>query len=334
MIRFGIAGFGLHGDKRVMPGFAKASRCRVTAISRRDAMKAKATAERYGIAHAFTSTDALATCPDVDAVFVTSPNALHLQDTIACLKRGKPVLVEKPMGMNAEECRQMIAAAREAKLKIGVAQVFRFEESTRRMREHVASGALGPLVMARAAFTFPGRGHVRSWISDAAIAGGGPIADIGVHCIDSLRFIVGDEVEAVSAFTRSDEESRNVEASAALNLRFRSGLLASVVVSFRAGYRSPIEIAGEAATISAVDALNVERPITLELKRNDGSVTTEEVTNHMAYARQVEAFSDWLTDNIVFPAPGEEGLRNQLVLDAAYRSARTGKVETIPAESA
>lgn len=329
MIRFGIAGFGLHGVKRLMPGFAKASRCRVTAISRRDAAKAKASAAQYGIPHAFTSVDELARCPDVDAVFVASPNSLHLPDTLACLKAGKPVLLEKPMGMNAEECRQMIAAARAANLKLGVAQVFRFEESTRRMREHVSSGILGPLVYARAEFSFPGRGHVRSWLNNAAVAGGGPIADIGVHCIDTLRFILADEVESVSAFTRSDEESRDVEASGSVNLRFRSGVLAAVIVSYRGAYRTPISIVGESASISANDGLTVERPVTIELSRADGSATREQVNNELAYARQVDSFADWLTGGTLFPAPGEEGLRNQLVLDAAYRSARTGCVEKI-----
>jgi len=223
----------------------------------------------------------------------------------------------------------MIAAARAANLKLGVAQVFRFEESTRRMREHVASGILGPLVYARAEFSFPGRGHVRSWLNNAAVAGGGPIADIGVHCIDTLRFILADEVESVSAFTRSDEESRDVEASGSVNLRFRSGVLAAVIVSYRGAYRTPISIVGESASISANDGLTVERPVTIELSRVDGSVTREQVNNELAYARQVDSFADWLTGGTPFPAPGEEGLRNQLVLDAAYRSARTGTVEKI-----
>jgi predicted dehydrogenase len=329
MICFGIAGFGLHGDKRLMPGFAKASRCRVTAISRRDATKAKATAERYGLSHAFTSVADLARCPEVDAVLVASPNALHLSDTLASLENGKPVLLEKPMAMNADECVRMIGTAKERNLKLGIAQVFRFEESTRLMRDYVKRGELGSLVYARAEFTFPGRGHVRSWIYNAAIAGGGPVVDIGVHCIDALRFILSDEVTAVSAFTQADEESCDVEASAIVNLQFRSGLVAAVIVSMRAAYRSPIAIVGETASVSANDALNVEHPITLELRKEDGTVTRTEVSNDMAYALQVDAFADWLTDDRPFPAPGEEGLRNQLVLDAAYRSARNSTVEKI-----
>lgn len=329
MIRYGIAGFGLHGDKRLMPGFAGAKRCRVTAISRRDAGKAHDTAERYGIAHAFTSTAELAACPEVDAVLIASPNSLHLADTLACLKRGKPVLLEKPMAMNADECRQMINAARQAKVQFGIAHVFRFERSVNRIRQIVASGALGPVVHARCDFSFPGRGHVRKWLNDAAVAGGGPIADIGVHCIDTLRYVLGDEVDEVSAFSHSDEESATVEASAVLNLHFRSGVLASSFCSYRAPYRTPITIVGEAATISAMDALNVERPITIEVRRADGSVSREEVSNEGAYSMQVDAFADWLTENVPFPAPAEEGLRNQFILDAAYGSAHSGRTEKI-----
>lgn len=329
MTRFGIAGFGLHGDKRLMPGFARASRCRVTAISRRDPAKAKATAARYGIAHAFTSTRELASCPEVDAVLIASPNALHLPDALTALEAGKPVLVEKPMAMTADECVRMIGASQERKLKLGVAQIFRFEESTRRMREHVVEGHLGPVVYARAEFTFPGRGHVRSWMNNAAVAGGGPIADVGVHCIDTLRYILADEVTAVSAFTQSDEESRDVEATGIVNLHFTSGALASVLVSFRGAYRTPLAIVGEAAGLTANDALTVERPVMIELRRADNSVTREEVSNELAYANQVDAFADWLTDDKPFPAAGAEGLRNQLILDAAYRSAKTGTAEKI-----
>jgi predicted dehydrogenase len=102
-----------------------------------------------------------------------------------------------------------------------------------------------------------------------------------------------------------------------------------VLATFRALYRTPIAMVGEAAAVSAVDALSVEHPITLEIKKMDGSITREELTNVMAYANQVDAFADWLTDNKPFPAPGAEGLRNQLILDAAYRSAKNGTIEKI-----
>ncbi len=92
MIRFGIAGFGLHAVRRLMPGFALAQNCQVVALSRRDANKARANAAQYNIPHVFASTEELSRCPDVDAVLVTTPNVCHLSDVLTAIAARKPVL--------------------------------------------------------------------------------------------------------------------------------------------------------------------------------------------------------------------------------------------------
>src|SRR5271170_8350045 len=97
MVNFGIIGFGLHAVKRLMPGFALAKNCRVTALSRRDLAKAQASARQYDIPLAFDSAEALCRSPEVHAVFVATPNASHLQDVLLAIKHSKPVLCEKPM---------------------------------------------------------------------------------------------------------------------------------------------------------------------------------------------------------------------------------------------
>jgi len=329
MIRFGIMGFGLHAVKRLMPGFAGAKRCRVSALSRRKLEEARASAKQFGIPLAFDSAEELCKSKEVDAVLVATPNASHLADVLLALKHGKPVLVEKPMGMNAAECRKMVEAAHKARLTLGVAQVFRFEDSTARLRERVASHELGKVIFARSEFSYPGRNHARVWLNQRAIAGGGPIADVGVHCIDALRFILQDEVLRVSARTTADRESGDVEAAAVLSLEFARGVLGAVLVSTRAAYRTPLEIVGENGVLRADDALNVEHPIRIELLREDEIVDTERVSNHLAYARQVDAFAAAVEDKTPFPAPGEEGWTNQMILDAAYRSAKSGKVEKV-----
>ena len=287
-------------------------------------------AARYKIPHAFDSAADLCRSPEVDAVFVATPNSSHLKDVLLAIESGKPVLCEKPMGMNAAECRQMVEAARRANLLLGVAQVFRFEQSTKCLRERVAAGQVGKPVFARAEFSFLTHGHARKWINDAKVAGGGPVADVGVHCVDALRFVLQDEVVCVSASAVSDQESGDVEAAAILSLQFARGTLASVLVSSRAEYRTPIEIVGEPGVLRADDALNVEHPITIELRRGGRVVETETVSNRDAYARQVDAFSDAIEAKGEFPAPGEEGWQNQEILDAAYRSVKSGKTEEVP----
>jgi 1,5-anhydro-D-fructose reductase (1,5-anhydro-D-mannitol-forming) len=329
MIRFGVAGFGLHAVRRLLPGFAQAQACQVVALSRRDRVKGAQSAVQYGIQHVFTSTEELCRCPDVDAVFVTSPNACHFADVLAAIAARKPVLCEKPMGMNAAECQQMVEAARRAGVLLGVAQIFRFEQTTAEFRRKIAEDAIGRPVLARAEFCYPGLQHPRKWLYDRSLAGGGPIADVGVHCIDALRYILQDEPIEVSAFGRSDERSRDVEASAVLNLRFRRGTLATVLVSTRAAYRTPLEFVGESGVLRADDGLSVDKEVTVELWRDGRQISQERFSNRSAYGLQVDSFARAIEGKTAFPAPGEQGWQNQIILDAAYGSMVLGRTESI-----
>ncbi len=313
-----------------MPGFALAQNCRVTALSRRSMGKALESARQHNIPLAFDSAEELCRSAEVDAIFVTTPNACHLADVLVAVACGKPVLCEKPMGVNADQCRKMVEGARNAGILLGVAQVFRFEESAAWLRQRVAAGQIGRIVFARSEFSFPGGpGHARAWINDLAVAGGGPIADVGVHCIDSLRYILGDEVVRVSARGIQDGGSGELEAAAVLTLEFSRGTLGTVLVSFRAEYRTPLELVGETGVLRGDDVLNVEHPIALELRRAGSVAETEPVSNQYAYAKQVDAFAAAVEGRAKFPVPGEEGWQNQVILDAAYRGLKSGKVEEV-----
>lgn len=331
-VRFGIAGFGLHAVKRLTPAFALAEHSVITALSRRDPERAQASAAQFHIPHAFLSTEELAHCPEVDAIFVTTPDALHLHDVLVALRAGKPVLCEKPMAMNAGEVEQMIAAAEAAGLPLGVAQVFRFEESTRRLRERIAQGDIGRPVIAHAEFCYPAMESARTWITDPKLAAGGPIADVGVHCIDALRFILNDEVVAVSCSALRDKHSGEVESAGTLTLEFKRDTLGIVSVSTRTQYRTLLDVTGERGVLTAFDGLNVERPVTLEFRPTPDprQVEKEEVSNRLAYAQQLDAFALAVRGVAPFPVPAVEGLRNQQVLDAAYRSWHTGQRQSLP----
>jgi predicted dehydrogenase len=330
MVRFGIIGFGLHAVRRLMPGFALAQTCKVTALSRRNMAKARASAAEYGIPLAFDSAAELCQSPEVDAVLVTTPNALHLEDVLTAVAHGKPVLCEKPMGMSAGECKQMVEAARKTGVLLGVAQVFRFEDSTARLRARIAAGQIRRPIFARSEFSYAATHHKRTWLTDPALAGGGPIADVGVHCLDALRYILQDEVVRVTARGLWDERSGGVEAAAIMSMEFARGTLGVVLVSMRSDYRTPIEFVGEGGVLRADDGLNVERPISINLRRDGVVVESEVVSNQYAYARQVDMFAAAVRGKAAFPVPGEEGWQNQEILDAAFRSLKSGKVEEVP----
>jgi len=331
MVRFGIVGFGLHAVRRLVPGFALSKNCQVTALSRRDQTKALEAARQYNIPRAFASTADLCRSPEVDAVLVTTPNSAHLNGVLTCVAAGKPVLCEKPLGMNAAECRRMVEAARQAKVPFGVAHVFRFDQSVIRLRERVAAGQIGTPVFARAEFHFmAGPEHGRTWIYDPEIAGGGPIADVGVHCIDTLRYILQDEVVRVSARGVPNRNVPKIEVAAALTLEFSRGTLAAVLCSFVTDYRTPLEVIGTLGGLRADDCLNVETPVLLELRRQGKMVESETVSNQLAFALQADAFAAAVEGKAAFPIPGEEGWQNQEILDAAYRSWRSGRAEDVP----
>jgi 1,5-anhydro-D-fructose reductase (1,5-anhydro-D-mannitol-forming) len=331
MIRFGIVGFGLHAAKRLMPGFRLAKNCRVTALARRNIEQARESARQYNIPLAFRSAAELADSPEVDAVLVTTPNSLHLGDVLAAIGAGKAVLCEKPLAMNSAEAREMVEAARSKNVLLGVAHVFRFEESVNRFRERVAAGDIGKPIFARSEFSYMADpSPQRKWLYDASVAGAGPIFDIGVHCVDTLRYVLGDEVARVTATASSDERSGTVESMAVLTLEFSRGTVGIVPVSFRTDYRTPMEIVGDGGVLRADDALTVDRPLEIQLSRRKQVVEHETISNHLAYALQVDAFADWMEARAEFPAPGEEGWQNQEILDAALRSVASGKTQWVP----
>jgi len=204
-----------------------------------------------------------------------------------------------------------------------------------KIRKRVAAGQIGTPIFARSEFSFPGGpDHPRTWLYDMDVAGGGPIADIGVHCIDTLRYILQDDIVKVTARGLYDKLSGRMEAAATLILEFSRGTLGTVSVSYRAAYRTPLEIVGSDAVLLADNCLNVEQPINIQLLRNQQVVESETASNNAAYAIMMDSFSNSLEGKGKFPVPGEEGWQNQEILDASYRSLQSGKAESVPKISA
>ncbi len=164
---------------------------RLVAVANWREASARAFAERYGIPRVTTDWEALAADPEIDAAIVATPNALHAPQAIALLRGGKHVLVEKPMATSVAECDAMIAAARESGAFLMVAHCWRFREEVKAMRERVAAGELGEIVKTRGYGVHAGWGP-SGWFVDPELAGGGALVDMGVHAIDTARYLLGD----------------------------------------------------------------------------------------------------------------------------------------------
>jgi predicted dehydrogenase len=334
MVRYGILGFGHHGERRLVPAFEHAHSSQLIGIWRRNQERARENAQHFHIVHVFASPEELCASSAVDAVFVASPDALHCEHALLALRHGKAVLCEKPLAMNAAEAIRMATAARAAGRPFGVAQNFRYNTSLMRMREAIAKGVIGGPVFASAHFSFQSRNSPRMWINDGSMACGGPIGDVGIHAIDALRFLLQQEVVAVSTLARSEQPQpsgagRELEDSAAITLEFSQGVLANIQVSFRAVYRTFVEVVGQDGVLTAECGLNVDRPVTIVHHAACKTVAEKEVSNRDAYSHMLDAFSATLQGPGTFASPGEDGVQNQRILDATFRSWHSGCRERI-----
>ena len=148
-------------------------------------------AERYGIPRVTTDWRALAADPGIDAAVIGTPNALHAAQATAFLEAGKHVLVEKPMSTTVAEADTMVAAARGAWAWLMVAHCWRFHPDVRALRARVEAGELGTIVKTRGYGGHAGWGP-SGWFTDPELAGGGALLDMGVHAIDTTRYLLGD----------------------------------------------------------------------------------------------------------------------------------------------
>lgn len=329
MLRYGILGFGHHAVKRLLPAFAGAREAKLCGLWRRDGVKAAANAREYSIPHVFDTPDALCASPEIDAVFIVSPDALHLEHVLAAARGGKHVLCEKPLAMNAEQVEQMLAATERAGVKFGVAQNMRYNQSLTLMRQWIGEGRIGKPAMAQAQFAYSTLRSPRKWINDPALALGGPIGDVGIHCVDALRYVLGGgaptQVTAVNTLAHKDEASGEVESHAVVALDFASGAMSSVTVTTRSRYRTLVEVTGETGVILCEDGLTVDFPVELVLRRGETIEQRETTSNTDAYSRMLDGFAAWIEGREEYRAPArEDGLHNQRVLDAAYQSWRSG----------
>ena len=328
-LRFAILGFGLHAVRRLLPAFARSQDTTLTGIWRRNQTTAAEDCATHDIPHCFATREELCTSPDVDAIFITSPDAMHLDDTLLAIRHGKAVLCEKPLAMNAGQAEAIADAAKAAGVVCGVAQNFRYNRSVTYLRGQIAAGLIGQPQLAQAHFCYPAQNSARKWITDDNLACGGPIGDVGVHSIDALRYILNADAESVSTLAAKDESSGEVEAYAAMQLQMTSGIFVHVVANARASYRTLLEVAGSYGTLTAENGFSVDSPVEIVHRVGGKVVSTTPVDNSDGYVLMLDHFASAVRTGAPFAAPVEDGVSNMRILDAAYRSWRSGQREAI-----
>jgi predicted dehydrogenase len=326
-IRYGIIGFGLFAEKTIAPAIKASPNSELVAIHKRSREAAETKARGLGITHAFDSAEALVNHPDVDAVFIVSANSAHCPETLAAARAGKHALVEKPMAMSVEEAEQMINACRSAGVRLMVGHMLRFSPLLIRIRELIRGKALGTPVSARADFVYDASVSHRGWLYDRKVAGGGPVFDIGVHCLDSLRFVLDDEAQETGSLLDPEPTECRTESTAIIQMRFAKGTLGSIFCSYAVPLRRTfIEIIGSEGAVSAYNFTLGDRTTPLMIVGGKDGQTTDERIEQIAipnlYVEEISHFSECIIHNREPLLSGENGLKNQVVLDVAMHRRR------------
>lgn len=324
-MRFGIIGFGLFAERAILPAIRGSGNAVVSALQKRSAEAAAAKALEHGIPHAFATVDELVEHPEVDAVFIVSANAAHAEQAIAAAKAGKHVLVEKPMAATVRQAEQMVRACKSAGVQLMVGHMVRFSPVIGRMKQLMAEGAVGRVTHIETQFFYDHRLSHRAWLFDPGVAGGGPVHDIGVHCLDTLRFLLDDNPTVVRAVLDAVPTGDRTETTAAVVLQFSRGVLGSIFCSFTGSYRrSFIEVRGTDGTISAFDFTRSGMPVILHrVHAQEGEPLQpliEQISVPNLYAHEVRLFVDCIRNGEPNPIPGEEGLTNQRILEQILAS--------------
>ncbi|HEX7290015.1 MAG TPA: Gfo/Idh/MocA family oxidoreductase [Conexibacter sp.] len=302
----------------VLDGCAGSSTVRFAAVASRNADKASAFARAHGIPRAYGSYEELLADPDVEAVYVSLPNALHLEWSRRALEAGKHVLCEKPLGIDPDEVGLAFDAAAGAERRLVEAFMYRFHPQTEQLRQLVAAGAIGSVRLVRATLSFTMTAPETDVRSSVELDGGA-LMDLGCYCANAFRLFAG-EPRLVQAHA--------VEAASGVDMRFVGTLVGAdgAVGQFDCAMDLPrrdlLELVGSEGTIVVPDPWHC-RGEPFELRRGDECrrVATPAAD---AYRVQFETVSRAIRDGRPLEFGRDDAIAQATVLSALRASARTG----------
>ncbi|NHN40376.1 Gfo/Idh/MocA family oxidoreductase [Halorubellus sp. JP-L1] len=319
-MRLGIISTANIGVKAVIPAIQR-SEHEAVAIASRSEERARAVAADLGIERAYGSYEALLADEELDAVYVPLPNAAHAEWTKAAADAGLDVLCEKPLAVDADEARDVVAHCEDAGVTLMEAFMYRYHPRTRRARE-IVSEELEDVRGAFATFQFPLRGRPDDIRLDPDLAGGS-LMDVGCYAVNVTRTLLG-EPSAVSART-VDSRDCGVDTHVAATLEY-DGATAQVSSSFDTHEVQRYRIEAENGWLEAPAGAFNPSTDTVELRwGTDGREVVETFDAGDQYRSQVEHFADCVASGATPETGGAEAVANMEVVDAIYESADAGE---------
>jgi len=271
--------------------------------------------------------------PDIDAVYVSTTNELHRDQVFAAAAAGKHVMCEKPLALTLADARAMVAECKRSGIVIGTNHHLRNAATHRAMRDAIAQGRIGKPLFARVFHAVYLPPHLQGWRIKTPRAGGGVILDITVHDADTLRFVLGDEPESVSAMvSRAGMGEAGLEDGVMGVVRFSGGVLAQFHDAFTTRYATTgFEVHGEEGSLVATDCMT-QQPKGEVVLRTAGSAVPLSVIHENLYARSIRLFQDATAGAGAPAATGEDGVRSLALALATIEAAKTARETSIESQ--
>ncbi|WP_436924416.1 D-xylose 1-dehydrogenase Gfo6 [Halosimplex amylolyticum] len=329
-VRFAVVGLGWFGPDVAIPAIAESDYCETTTVVSGDREKAERVAEEKGVEHALTYDDFAAgdAADAYDAVYVVTPNALHLPHVETAADLGKDVLCEKPLEATADRARQCVEVCDEAGVQLMTAYRMQTTRSVRWVRDVVQDGAIGDPVQVRGAFGYnlvAAGEDLDQWRLDPDLAGGGPLMDLGVYPLNTARFVLDADPSAVHASTvEGPPEFDGLENYCAFTLEFPDGPVASCDTGYEVAGTNYFEVAGTHGRIRIDRSFDVDadRRITVELEGEETVVDADEPSE---IVEEFDYFATGVLTDVKIGPDGEHGHFDLRVTEAIYESAETGR---------
>lgn len=326
VLRVAIMGLGGYGT-RVAESIQSCTKVKLTGVISGTPSKITAWQAKYNIpaknCYNYENFDAVKNNPDIDAIYVITPNALHHDQVIRSAKAGKHVICEKPMALNAKEGQEMVDACKKAGVQLLVGYRMRFEAQTLEVIRMRNADEFGRIMFFQGLSGF-NIGNPNQWRLNKELAGGGALMDIGIYALNGARYMVGEEpiwVTAQETKSQPDRFKEGVDETITFQLGFPGGAVASCLSSYAMKFLDRFYLNGEKGFAELQPATSYG-PI--KGRTHKGELIQPHV-NHQT--KQMDDMADIILNGKkpVLPVDGEEGLRDLKIIDAIYQATKTGK---------
>lgn len=341
-IRTAVIGTGSISDFH-LKSYARHPDAELVAVCDLNGERARQKADQFGAAKSYSDYKELLADPDIDAVSVCTWNNTHAEISIAALRAGKHVLVEKPLCTTVEEALRIREAVEETGKQLMIGYVRRYDPNARLLKEFVDKGEFGDLYYAKAS-SIRRHGNPGGWFADRSRSGGGPLIDIGVHMIDLCWYMMGRpkavtvsgntyrklgnraNIRNLSHYKAADWDPKvnTVEDLASAMIRFENGASLQVDVSFALHAQkdeASIKLYGDKG------GFEIDPEIVIVTEKHDTILNVTPQTDHRgfhfeaAFQSEIDHFVECVREGRKPISPVEDGVEMMKILNAVYESA-------------